>query len=219
MFRPRILLVRHGETDDNKNRIFQGQKGSGLNPLGKEQARRLAARLSGVKLGAVLSSDLQRARETADILASPHGLTVETHEALREVDVGAWAGVSYDVVKERFPEEYAAWHAGLDIRRGGGETYDELGVRMMKVLGWVCDNREGLSLCVSHGGAIRSVMRTILGLDPTRPGSHPRALAAAENTSVTVLEREDQELLFRVAVYNDTNHLEDAVSARVPART
>jgi probable phosphoglycerate mutase len=221
MFRPRILLVRHGETDDNKNRIFQGQKGHGLNALGKEQASRLATRLAGARIGAAFASDLQRARETAEIVAAPHGLTVQTKAELREVDVGAWSGVSYDDVKERFPEEYAAWKAGLDVRRGGGETYDELAARMIKVLGWVCDNHNGLSLCVSHGGAIRSVIRTLLG-----HGSHPRVLSAADNTGITLLERsepgdgfgEGPEPLFRVVVYNDTNHLEDAVLGRIPNR-
>ncbi len=229
MFRPRILLVRHGETEDNKNRIFQGQKGSGLNDLGREQARRLAARLAPVKITAVFASDLARAVETAEIVAAPHALAVTTKVELREVDVGAWSGLPYDAVQEKFPEEYGAWRSGLDIRRGGGETYDELAARMMKVLGSisavVSGTPDGLALCVSHGGAIRSVIRTLVG-----HGSHPRALAAADNTSVTLLEYEKQheqqheehhqkqELSFRVAVYNDTNHLEDAVRARVPTR-
>ncbi len=224
MFRPRILLVRHGETDDNRNRIFQGQKGSSLNDLGREQARRLAARLAPMKITAVFASDLARARETAELVASPHSLTVTTTVALREVDVGAWSGLPYDAVEEKFPEEYAAWRSGLDIRRGGGETYEELSARMMKVLGSIADSvsdtPDGLALCVSHGGAIRSVIRAVVG-----HGSHPRALAAADNTSVTVLEHarhgqqhEKPELSFRVAVYNDTNHLEDAVRARVPTR-
>ena len=213
MFRPRILLVRHGETDDNKNRIFQGQKGSGLNSGGKEQAAKLAARLTGTAVAAFFASDLQRARETAEILAAPHVLPVTTRVDLREVDVGEWSGVGYDEVAARFPEEYAAWQAGLDVRRGGGETYDELAGRMMGALAAVCAQSTGVVVCVSHGGAIRSVIRSLLGA-----GSHPRALAAADNTGVTVLERSEKEQTFRVAVYNDTNHLEDAVTARVPRR-
>jgi len=216
MFRPRILLVRHGETEDNRNRVFQGQKGSGLNALGREQAGKLATRLSSTKITAVFASDLQRARETAEIVSAPHGLTVTTMKSLREVDVGEWSGLPYDVVQERFPEEYAAWGAGLDVRRGGGETYDELGARMMKALleisREVSAADDGLALGGSHGGSIRSVMRAILG-----NGSHARALAAADNTSVSLLEM-DSELLFRVAVYNDTNHLIDAVTTRVRTR-
>lgn len=216
MFRPRILLVRHGETDDNKNRVFQGQKGSGLNALGRAQAEKLAARLASVKITRVFASDLQRARETAEILSAPHALPVTTLVALREVDVGAWSGLPYDVVRERFPEEYAAWGAGLDVRRGGGETYAELGERMMTALTTIAHEvgtSDGLALAVSHGGAIRSVMHAVLG-----HGSHARALAAADNTSVTLLEHEDQERLFRVAVYNDTSHLADALHARLPNR-
>lgn len=217
MFRPRILLVRHGETDDNKNRIFQGQTGSGLNAAGRAQAGRLSSRLATAKITAAFSSDLVRAKETAEIVAAPHALEVTTMVDLREVDVGAWSGLTYDAVRAQFPDEYEGWRHGLDVRRGGGETYDELGVRMMKALVSISDgvseSPDGLALCVSHGGSIRSVMRTLIG-----SGSHPRALAAAENTSVTLLEREEQELLFRVAVYNDVNHLEDAVRARVPTR-
>lgn len=209
--------MRHGETDDNKNRIFQGQKGSGLNAAGREQAGRLSSRLASAKITAVFSSDLARAKETAEIVAAPHALLVTTVADLREVDVGAWSGLAYDDVRAQFPDEYEAWRHGLDIRRGGGETYDELGVRMMKALVSISDgvsnSPDGLALCVSHGGSIRSVIRALLG-----KGSHPSALATAENTSVTLLEQEDQELLFRVAVYNDVNHLEDAVRARVPTR-
>src|SRR5262245_6878773 len=79
---------------------------------------------------AIVASDLHRAAETAQIVGELCGGPVELDRRLREVDVGSWAGRSYEEVSTLFPEEWAAWQQGLDVRRGGGETYDELATRV-----------------------------------------------------------------------------------------
>jgi probable phosphoglycerate mutase len=216
MARAAILLVRHGVTDDNQNSVFQGQGGRGLNRDGREQAELLAKRLAAAPVVAVHSSDLERAVDTAEILAAPHQLKVNTERELREVDVGAWTGLSHDEVRARFGEEWAAWHSGLDVRRGGGETYEELGERLMRALVRISGAYDGSGgeavIAVSHGGAIRSVMQRLIGA-----GFSPEAIVAAENTSVTLLEPAGEDG-FRVLVYNDTRHLEDTVLGRLARR-
>ncbi len=87
-----IFLVRHGETVDNARQIMQGQTQGELNARGREQALQVAGRLAAEHLDAVVSSDLRRAIQTAEIIARPHGLTVSTTPLLRERDWGSFTG-------------------------------------------------------------------------------------------------------------------------------
>ena len=87
-----IILVRHGETVDNARQVMQGQTQGELNERGREQARQVAERLASEHIDAVVASDLRRAVETAEIIAAPHGLRVETTAVLRERDWGSFTG-------------------------------------------------------------------------------------------------------------------------------
>lgn len=201
-----LYLARHGETADNAARIFQGQSGRGLNELGRKQAALLGERVKGLRPTAIVTSDLDRAVETARIVGEACGVEVETDPGLREVDVGTWTGRGYDEVAELFPEEWAAWDQGLDVRRGGGETYGELADRMERTIASLCERfgpREPRVLLVSHGGAIKSWIARILGV------SHEglRALAGLSNTSLTRVER-DHRGRHRLHTWNDVAHLE-----------
>ena len=99
-----ILLVRHGETDWNLERRWQGHIDRPLNDVGRAQARALADRLDSEPFAAVYSSDLARARETAEIVAAAHGLPVHLDPRLREADVGEWSGLTADEIERRYPE-------------------------------------------------------------------------------------------------------------------
>ncbi len=87
-----ILLVRHGETVDNARQIMQGQTQGELNEQGREQALKVAERLSSEPIDAVVASDLHRAIQTAEYIAMPHGLPVTTTKLLRERDWGSFTG-------------------------------------------------------------------------------------------------------------------------------
>src|SRR5579871_2475081 len=104
-----LLLARHGETDWNSERRWQGHADRPLNDTGRAQAAELAESLDGTAIAAIYSSDLARARETAEIVAARLGLTVVLDPGLREVDVGDWSGVRHDEVAARFPEGFARW--------------------------------------------------------------------------------------------------------------
>ena len=149
-------MARHGETDWNRERRFQGHADPPLNDVGREQAAELAQTLAESKLAAVYASPLARARETAEIVAGVLGLPVEMRPALREVDVGSWQGLTRDEVEERYPEGFRRW---LDLGPGwdDGETYEELGRRVLADLLELAARHPGERiLVVSHGGTMRA---------------------------------------------------------------
>ena len=160
-----ILLARHGESDWNRSKRWQGFADRPLTERGRQQAFELAGRLADTELDAIYSSDLGRARETAEIVARTKGLTVATTPDLREVDVGSWSGLTRAEAEKRFPESYRRW------LRGGegwddGETYEELKVRVVKAIGRIArENDGGRVLIVAHGGSIRAVHAAALGVD------------------------------------------------------
>ena len=121
-----LILARHGETDWNRENRFQGHADPPLNDLGREQSAELAARLAGEGIARVYTSPLRRASETAEIVARELGLEVEHLEGLREIDVGAWSGLTRDEVAVRFPDEYALWLDRAPHGYESGETYAEL---------------------------------------------------------------------------------------------
>jgi probable phosphoglycerate mutase len=204
----RLYLVRHGETDENKNQIFQGQHGTTLNAEGRTQASRLAARLVQKRFAALYSSDLTRARETAEILGAVLGLPPALDEDLREIFLGSWQGLSFADIAARFPDEWKAWQEGApDLRRGGGETYEELAVRITRAIGRIADaHTGGTAIIVSHGAALKTFAGGVLGMSP---GSALwlRSFRVQGNTGVSVVDREEDGR-FRIVVWNDTAHLD-----------
>lgn len=106
-----VLIIRHGQTDWNAAKRLQGHSDTPLNEKGIEQALALAETLREEKLEAIFSSDLQRARRTAEEIAKWHNLPVTVDPAFRERSYGAFEGLSRDEIKTRYPESHAAWYA------------------------------------------------------------------------------------------------------------
>src|SRR5207248_7342013 len=107
--RARIFMVRHGATVLTKEDRFAGATDVELSDEGREQVRRLAVRLGGEKVAAIYASPLGRTVETAQILAAPHKLEVQTRDGLREISHGRWEQMTRREVEEKFPEEAAEW--------------------------------------------------------------------------------------------------------------
>jgi broad specificity phosphatase PhoE len=151
-----ILLARHGETDWNREGRFQGWADPPLNSTGLAQAVELSVTLLAYDLAAVYSSPLRRALETADVVAASRGLEPQQVDALREVDVGSWSGLTRAEIEERFPEQYARW---LDYEQGweDGETYDAMAERVISALLELAAAHDGERvLAVTHGGPMRA---------------------------------------------------------------
>jgi broad specificity phosphatase PhoE len=151
-----ILLARHGETDWNRDYRFQGHADPPLNERGRAQAQALADELADERIDAVYASPLRRALETAEIVTARLGLPIHQIEALREVDVGSWSGLTRTEVERAFPEGYRRW---LDYGPGwaDGETYEAMGERVVAALRAIADRHNGeVVLAVTHGGPIRA---------------------------------------------------------------
>lgn len=148
-----ILLVRHGETDWNRERRVQGHTDRPLNETGRAQARALAEEIAGEPLDAVYSSDLVRAHETARILAEPRGLGVTVIPGLRERDFGTWEGMTDDEILHRFPHAQGRpW--------GDAESPEEMSRRVLEALRRIAETHPGgRVLVVAHGGPLRAVRR------------------------------------------------------------
>lgn len=157
-----ILLVRHGETDWNRDRRIQGHSDVPLNVTGRRQARELAEQLTDTRLDAVYASDLARARETAEIAAASTGLLVTELAALREKHFGSWEGLTDATVRRRFPDAVASsW--------GDGETADQMSARVVDALRLIAAAHPSTTvLVVTHGGPVRATLR-VCGVDPVGP--------------------------------------------------
>ena len=162
-----VFLSRHGETDWNAEGRFQGHADPPLNEHGRAQARGLAHRLVKTPLAAIYSSDLQRSRETAQIVAAPHALDVVSLAELREVDVGEWSGLTRDEIEARWPGAAATWRdEGHGWREG--ESYEEMAARVVASIDRLAREHDGDQiLYVGHGGTIRGLLAHAHGISYT----------------------------------------------------
>ncbi|WP_345653487.1 histidine phosphatase family protein [Streptomyces tremellae] len=163
----RIVLWRHGQTAWNVEGRFQGTTDIELTETGVRQARRAARRLAQLKPHAIVASDLRRAAATAAELAALTGLDVVHDAGLRETYAGDWQGLTHTEISERHGEEYLAWKRGEPVRRGGGELETEVADRAAPVVLRHADTLPdgGTLVVVSHGGAIRTTIGRLLGLE------------------------------------------------------
>ena len=190
-----IFLARHGESDWNVAKRFQGHSDRPLTERGREQAHALADLVGAEKIDAVYTSPLSRARETAEIVAARAGLEAVALPELREVDTGSWSGLSRADVETRFPEGFARWRSGGSGWEDG-ESYEEMAERVIGALRRIAeDHPDGRVLVISHGGPIRAIHAAADGLaikdyrrlKPVEPNARLSAVAV-ENGRLTRLD-------------------------------
>jgi len=164
----RLILARHGETAWNVQARYQGQAGVGLSEIGRQQAGALARHLAQDEIRVIYASDLQRAWETAQLIAVPHDLPVHADPRLREMSFGDWEGLSYNEIRERDPQRVAAWEADpLHVSPPGGETLAQVAARVQSAFSDVARSHQDQTvLLVAHGGPLRVLICLALGLDP-----------------------------------------------------
>lgn len=198
----RLLIARHGETDWNREGRWQGFSDQPLNPLGRRQARALAGRLDGAGIAALYASDLARAEQTAAAVSARTGLAVTADRRLREIDVGAWSGLSREQVRARDPGAYAAWECGELERYPEGESFAELRRRTAEAFAEIGARHPGQTVAVvCHGGSIRTITAELLQM----PAGGHRLLRTGPNCSVSVFERDNGRM--RLVQYNDDAHV------------
>lgn len=187
-----LLLVRHGETDWNSERRWQGHADQPLNEVGRRQAREVAEQLAGRPIDAVYASDLSRAHETAEIIAGRLGLPVTTDERLREVDVGDWSGRLWSDIEVSDPAAVQRLDAGLKAWNGG-ESYEEMGARVVGAVLELAARHPGQTLLiVTHGGSMRACRAHAAGLEYHESRG---AIGSLENCAVVELHVAEDRLV------------------------
>lgn len=181
----RLVLVRHGQTDHNRDGRLQGQVDIPLNATGRKQAARAAASIAQNPPDLIVASPLDRAHETARIIGAACGVAVTTDAAFLERSFGAWEGLRGEEIRGRWPQEHAAWRAhrpvpGLDI-----EERHVVGERVAAAArSLIAENTGGTVMVVAHGAAITLGITALLGEDPETF----RGLGGLENCHRSVLE-------------------------------
>ena len=199
-------MVRHGETDSNRQGLALGRRDVALNETGRWQAERLATALSSEPIVAVYSSPLSRTVDTARPIAAAHGLTVETEPRLIEMDIGELDGLRFSEMRERYPGLLEAWVAegGPAQAMPGGERLLDVQERADSAVRCLAERHPGAAICViTHNFVILSLLADIFGTDLSGSRRLRHAVAA-----ITTLEfNRDRRRLLRFA---DTCHLAHA---------
>lgn len=166
----KLYLVRHGETDYNNTMRFQGQTDIPLNQTGVEQAEKLAAFFKDIPLDAVYSSSLQRAGKTAEIIAEAKGLEPVSLDALKEMSFGIWENMNSGDIQKKYPREWKDFFANpANTKIPQGESMNDVQKRTYPEVKRILDQYpEGNIAFVAHGGVIRVLICTMLGLDLNR---------------------------------------------------
>jgi broad specificity phosphatase PhoE len=182
----RILLIRHGETDWNTQGRWQGHEMVPLNEKGREQARKLAVHLSSHPLGSIYTSDLPRARETAEIVAEELGITPILEQRFREWHLGIFQGLTRDEVVVKYPTEYEENRNDyLDYVIPNGESRRQMQMRAYEAWQEIINEAVGPEVAiVSHGGTLKLLLIKLFESDaPALRDIH------IDNTSMTTIER------------------------------
>jgi probable phosphoglycerate mutase len=211
-----ILLIRHGETAWNAERRLQGHLDIPLNTEGERQAAQLGAALAGEEIDHVLSSDLGRARQTAEAVLRARGTTdLQCDPQLRERCYGGFEGLLYSEIEARFPVEFAAWQgrnvdATLPPGKNQGESFREFYDRVTTAILAHAARHPGQTLAlVAHGGVLECAYRAALGLSLETPRDFK-----VHNASINRFAVEQGKL--RLTSWGEVEHLRHVVLDDLP---
>jgi broad specificity phosphatase PhoE len=199
-----VIVLRHGRTSWNATGRFQGQADIGLDERGVAQAAKAAKVLAELAPAAIYSSDLSRARQTAEPLAKACGLPVVADRRLREIHVGSWEGLTIEeALQVMGPQEAKRWLAGEDVRRSStGETVAEVGERAATAL-------EEIGLAAADGSTVVAVMHGLAARAGTCrlvgfPVETWKRLSGLHNCGWIIIERHRTGDYWRITEYNVT---------------
>lgn len=163
----KIYLIRHGETEDADARRYKGHIDVPLSERGIAQIKNVAEHLSrNTELACIYTSGLSRALKSAEIIADAFGLTPVINDGLKERSFGEWEGMTFDEIKEKWPEAFKAWAANpLEFSPMGGESTTALKARALKAFIEIVAANNGKNIAiVAHGGINRILLCELLGI-------------------------------------------------------
>lgn len=197
-----IIIIRHGQSVANLNKVFAGHFDADLSDMGHTQAKLTAKEIaSKFKIDKIYASDLKRAYNTALPLAELLGLEIIPDEGLREIYAGEWEGRTFDELASVYAHDYTVWRTDIgNSRCTGGESARELGERMQAKIREIAKENEGKTVAVAtHAAAIRSLMAICSenGFDGMKD------IPFVSNASYSVIKVENDELLFTETSLDD----------------
>lgn len=199
----KIYLVRHGETEWNREGRSQGCSNDiPLSDIGLKQAEAIGERLKHEAIDMFFSSSLARAYETASIIAKYHNKEVSIHKEFMEISFGVFEGLRFDEIKEKYNIEYEGWRDTPHIHSvPGAESLDSIKERSLtKLMEILNHNKDKNILVVSHGITIKILIASILGIDFANLHT-----IRQDNTALNIFEYNNGK--FYVQVLNDTCHV------------
>jgi ribonuclease H / adenosylcobalamin/alpha-ribazole phosphatase len=162
-----ILLLRHGQTPMSVQKRYAGRTDAPLTDTGIRQAAAAAKRLASAGIDAIVASPLQRTVRTAEEVAAVTGVPVTADEGFRETDFGAWEGLTFAEVRERWPSELTTWLADPSVAPPGGESFDQVSERVTAALHRILAERAHQTvLIVSHVTPIKTLVAAALLAPP-----------------------------------------------------
>lgn len=204
----KIYLLRHGQTNINRDGKFQGDTDKDLNEFGKKQAELLGKRMQKYHIDIIYSSDLKRVMETSEIINSYVNKEIVIKEELREINMGAWDAMT---IEERYinNEGYAdVWHKHLvDLPYPDGECGYDVCRRAMKIVDEVKKLHYENVAIITSGGTIAVLLCEFLGLE-----QYKRFVMEIDNCSISIVNYDIFDNKITVKCINDTGHLEDITS-------
>lgn len=205
----RVIFIRPGETDWNRDFRFQGQVAVPLNEHGTWQAQRLANFIRNIGVSALYTSDLRRAVETAELLAEKIGFAPIQDARLRERNIGTWQGLTQKEMEAWYPAEYQQFRADPDgYRVPQGESRKQVRERMLAAFADILKQDKGETIAViSHSTAINALLAEIV---------HTVVFGSLDvsNTSVTTIKR-DEAGKWQLVAADDVTHLEGMPAHKV----
>ncbi len=197
-----VVLVRHGETDWNKNSRYQGVMDIELNEKGQTQAKKLYKRLKDEEFDRIYSSTLKRAYETVSEIADYQNKEVITIADLMEIDFGQWEGLTFSEIEEKYPDLAKKWAKDPTCcKPPEGEHIKEVETRVGKTIDKIVDENDGNKILIAtHGGIVRIMMAYLLDLPLSR-------IFSIEVDNVSVSRIKFYKHYPVVKLFNSTYHL------------
>jgi phosphoserine phosphatase len=197
-----ILLIRHGETAWNRRKVFRGTYDIPLNENGRNQAHLVAEALKSHQIDAVYTSPLSRARETAELVISSHGVDVITDSRLLDFSYGDWTGLEDAEVAKRWPKEYKAWTSQPEtLRVPGGDTLEEIFQQSFGAMEELAAKHDGQTIALfAHRVVNKLLVLGALGLKLDRFG-----FIRQDNCCMNEFKRIENGYV--IISVNDTSHL------------
>jgi len=197
----KLILVRHGETDWNKESRYQGQTDLELNETGKRQVEMLRNRLADTPIDLVYVSDLKRAMVSAQIITRGRDIVMVSRQELREINFGEFEGKTFEEIEAIYPD----WvPTNFDFTSYRGESLNQVAARIKTFLSELAERNssEQTVLVIGHGGSLRVMLCILLGIDVSEWWQ-----ISLDTVSVTTIEGDTGQAVLRQL--NDTRHLGD----------